>query len=344
MDDVPGLWHHVCQDRAMSAQEDREVREAEPGPLYSLVIPVFNSEQIVGETIGRVVETFTRAGLRFELILVNDGSSDHSWQVISEHARTTPHVIAMDLLKNYGQHHALLAGFRTSRGDYVITLDDDLQNPPEEALKLIDAARSGVHDVVFGRFERKQAAGYRRLGSKVISLINRRVFHQPPTLAVSNFRLLRRDVVDRICKDNHAYPYVTGQALIYSNRPGNVSVRHEPRKVGTSTYSLLRIARLVLTILFSYSLFPLRFAAVIGFAVAVLSFILGGFFLVRGLVTDSTVPGWTSLIVLLAVFNGFLIALVSMLGEYVLRILTAVTTQDAHHVVRRVSLEPTGVR
>ena len=311
------------------------------GPLYSLVVPVFNSEAIVGETISRVVETFTGAGLRFELILVNDGSSDDSWRVISERARTTPHVVAIDLLKNYGQHHALLAGFRAARGDYVITIDDDLQNPPEEALKLIETAHTGSHDVVFGRFERKQAAGYRRLGSKLISLINRRVFDQPPTLAVSNFRLLRRDVVDRICNDNHAYPYVTGQALIYSNRPGNVAVRHEPRKVGSSTYSLLRIARLVLTILFSYSLFPLRLAAVVGFTVAVLSFLLGAVYLVRGLVTDSTVPGWTSLVVLLAVFNGFLIALVSMLGEYVLRILTAVTTQHPHHVVRRVALEPT---
>jgi polyisoprenyl-phosphate glycosyltransferase len=322
----------------MLEHEEHQVGE---NPLYSVVIPAFNSEGVVGETISRVVETFTRAELRFELILVNDGSSDDTWSVIADLARTTPHVVAIDLLKNYGQHHALVAGFRESSGDYVITLDDDLQNPPEEALKLIDAARTGAHDVVFGRFERKQAAGYRRLGSKLISLINRRVFQQPPTLAVSNFRLLRRDVVDRICHDNHAYPYVTGQALIYSNRPGNVSVRHEPRKVGSSSYSLLRIARLVLTILFSYSLFPLRFAAVVGFGVAVLSFVLGAFYLVRGVVTDTTVPGWTSLIVLLAIFNGFLIALVSMLGEYVLRILTAVTTQHPHHVVRRVALERT---
>lgn len=341
MGDATELPEAVCQDRAMPADEEHE---AGHNDLFSVVIPVFNSEHIVGETITRVVETFTHAELRFELILVNDGSSDDSWRVISERARTTCHVVAIDLLKNYGQHHALLAGFRASTGDYVVTLDDDLQNPPEEALKLIETALTGSHDVVFGRFERKQAAGHRRLGSKLISLINRRVFNQPPSLAVSNFRLLRRDVVDRICNDNHAFPYVTGQALIYSSRPGNVSVRHEARTVGSSTYSLLRIARLVLTILFSYSLFPLRLAAVFGFGIAVLSFLLGGVFLVRGLVTDNTVPGWTSLVVLLAVLNGALIALVSMLGEYVLRILTAVTTQHPHHVVQRVSAERTEVR
>src|SRR5689334_3532443 len=157
---------------------------ASPEPLYSLVIPVFNSARIVGDTITRVVDVFTAAGLRFELVLVNDGSSDDSWKVISERARTTPHVLAVNLLKNYGQHHANLAGFRATKGDWVITLDDDLQNPPEEALKLIETAETHGHDVVFGQFDSKQAAGYRRLGSKLISLINRRVFGQPPDLAV----------------------------------------------------------------------------------------------------------------------------------------------------------------
>ncbi len=319
---------------------DARATDADAGePLYSLVIPVFNSARIVGDTITRVVEVFTAAGLRFELVLVNDGSSDGSWEVIAERARRTPHVLAINLLKNYGQHHANLAGFRATRGDWVITLDDDLQNPPEEALKLVEAARTGGHDVVFGEFESKQAAGYRRLGTRLISLINRRVFAQPPGLTVSNFRILRRDVVDRICNDNNAYPYVTGQALIYSNDPGNVLVRHDPRPVGSSNYSLLRIARLLLTILFSYSLFPLRLAALMGFVVSALAFLLGGAYLVRGFVTDSQVPGWTSMIVLLAVFNGFLIALVSMLGEYVLRTLNAVTTQRPYHVVERVSLE-----
>ena len=309
-----------------------------PDPLYSLVVPVFNSARVVGDTIDRVVEVFTGAGLRFELVLVNDGSSDESWAVISQRARTTPHVLAINLLKNYGQHHANLAGFRATTGDWVITLDDDLQNPPEEALKLIEAAHAGGHDVVFGQFETKQAAAYRRLGSRLTSLINRRVFGQPPHLAVSNFRILRRDVVDRICNDN-AYPYVTGQALLYSNDPGNVLVRHDPRPVGSSNYSLLRIARLLLTILFSYSLFPLRLAAGLGFGVAALAFLLGGAYLVRGIVVDSRVPGWTSLVVLLAVLNGFLIALVSMLGEYVLRTLTAVTTRNPYHVVERVSVD-----
>src|SRR3954454_11243553 len=161
---------------------------------YSVVVPVFNSARVVGETIDRIVGVFEEAGLRYEVILVNDGSRDKSWQIISDRARSRPHIVALNLLRNYGQHHANLAGLREATGDYVITMDDDLQNPPDQALILIEEAMTG-RDVVFGRFESKKAPGYRRIGSKLISAVNRRVFDQPPGLAVSNFRILRRDVV-----------------------------------------------------------------------------------------------------------------------------------------------------
>ena len=186
---------------------------------YSVVIPVYNSAEIVGETVDRVVRTFTEAGLRHQVVLVNDGSSDGSWEIIAERARTTPGVLALDLMKNYGQHYANLAGLREATGDWVITMDDDLQNPPDQALVLIDKALEG-HEVVFGQFEQKQAAGHRRIGSRLIGLINRRVFGQPQDLVVSNFRILRRDVVDRIVGSRTAYPYITGQALMFSGAAG----------------------------------------------------------------------------------------------------------------------------
>jgi glycosyltransferase involved in cell wall biosynthesis len=303
---------------------------------YSIVIPVYNSERIVGTTVDRVVEVFTEAGLDHEVILVNDGSTDGSWEVIAEKARTTPHVVALDMLKNYGQHHANLAGLRESTGDYVITMDDDLQNPPDQALLLIDEAMTGK-DLVFGDFERKQAAGYRRLGSQMINLINRRIFAQPPGLNVSNFRILRRDVVDRICASRTAHPYMTGQALLYSRHRSNVTVRHEPRPIGKSNYSMVRILRLVLTILFSYSSFPLRFAALVGFGVSAVSLLLGAYYLLTGLFGHTDVQGWTTTVVLLSIFNGFTIALLSMLGEYVVRTLNAVSSEESYHVISRVS-------
>lgn len=302
---------------------------------YSVVIPVFNSEQIVETTIDRTLAVFREAGLRLELILVNDGSTDGSWAVVSEKARTTAGVVAIDLLTNYGQHHANLAGLRESTGHYVITMDDDMQNPPDQALLLIERAMEG-HDVVFGRFETKQAAGYRRLGTRMIAMINRRVFGQPATLTVSNFRILRRDVVTRIVTSRTAHPYITGQALMYSSNRANVDVRHDPRPVGSSNYNLVRIVRLVMTILFSYSSFPLRLGALLGFVVAAISFLFGAYLVVARLVTDTRVPGWTSVMVLLAIFNGFSIALLSILGEYVVRTLNAVSDPVTSHVAELV--------
>lgn len=303
---------------------------------YSIVVPVFNSADLVGTTIDRIVEVFEREHLSYELILVNDGSRDGSWDVISGRAAASPHIVALNLLRNYGQHNANLAGLREATGDYVITMDDDLQNPPDQALVLIDEAMTG-RDLVFGKFDRKQAMGYRRLGSKAIGMINRRVFGQPADLVVSNFRILRRDVVDRICASQTAYPYITGQALLYSSDRSHVVVRHDARSVGKSHYSMVRIIRLVLTILFSYSLFPLRLAAVGGFLVSGLAFLLGGIYLVLGFLGYTEVQGWTTLVVLLAVFNGFTIALLSMLGEYVVRTLNTVSAHETYHVVDRVT-------
>jgi glycosyltransferase involved in cell wall biosynthesis len=303
--------------------------------LWSVVIPVFNSVAVVGTTVDRILEVFEEAGLRLELVLVNDGSKDGSWEVIAEKARTSPNVVALNLLRNYGQHQANLAGLRETTGDYVITMDDDLQNPPDQALVLIDEAMTGK-DLVFGDFERKQAAGYRRLGSKMISMMNRRIFAQPADLVVSNFRILRRDVVDRICASHTAHPYITGQALLYSRKRSHVPVRHEPRPIGKSNYSMVRILRLVLTILFSYSSYPLRFAALVGFGISAVSLLLGAFYLFSGLFGDTKVQGWTTTVVLLSIFNGFTIALLSMLGEYVVRTLNAVSAQDSYHVTSRV--------
>jgi glycosyltransferase involved in cell wall biosynthesis len=303
---------------------------------YSVVVPVFNSVEIVGETVDRIVHVFENAGLSYELILVNDGSRDGSWETIAERARNNPRIVALNLLRNYGQHHANLAGLRESTGDYVITMDDDLQNPPDQALLLIDEAMKG-HDLVFGRFDRKQSAGYRRLGSKAISMVNRRIFGQPRDLAVSNFRILRRDVVRRICGSRTAHPYITGQALLSSSNRSHVTVRHDTRPAGKSSYSFVRIMRLVLTIMFSYSSYPLRMAAFGGFLLSAASFLIGGVYLVRGLMGETQVEGWTTLVVLVSVFNGFVIALLSMLGEYVVRTLNAVSVTEPYHVVDRVS-------
>jgi polyisoprenyl-phosphate glycosyltransferase len=302
-----------------------------PRPKYSAVIPVYNSEPIVRTTIECTSAFFQELGEPYEIIAVNDGSTDRSWNVLRACAAEDPHVVAVNLLHNYGQHTALLAGLAISKGDYVITLDDDMQNPPEEIIHLIRTADEG-HDAVFGRFRQKQHAGYRKIGTRIIGWMNTAVFHKPRDLVLSNFRLLRRDVVDRICRYHTAYPYIPGLVLMFSASPANVAVEHRARTVGKSGYSLPKILALVMRILFNYSAFPLKVVSTLGAAIAGLSFVLGLFYLVRALFTGFEVAGWATLVVMLAFFNGLLILMVSMLGEYLVRLLNQSSRDRSYEV------------
>jgi len=298
---------------------------------YSVIIPVYNSAPIVDETIDQVVTFFEQRGWNYELIAVNDGSRDQSWEVIRNQAIANRHIIAINLLQNYGQHTALFCGFQESSGDYVITLDDDLQNPPEEMLHLIEKAGEG-YDLVFGRFRQKQHALYRRLGTLLIGAINKQIFHKPDGLILSNFRIIRRDVVDRICSHRTAYPYIQGLSLMFSANPANVWVDHNPRPVGNSNYSLLKIFELVMRILFNYSSFPLRFISSIGAIIAVVSFLIGFYYLSKAIIVGFSVPGWATVVVLLSFFNGLIIFMLSMLGEYTVRLLTQFSHTENYHI------------
>lgn len=304
---------------------------------YDVVIPVYNSEKIVGDTIDQTAAFFEQQGWTYQIILVNDGSPDHSWDVLEEKAAENPCVVAIDLLKNYGQHTAIYVGFHHTSGDFVITMDDDLQNPPSEIVHLVNKTLEGDYDVVFGKFRQKQHVTYRRAGSDVIQRINRRVFGLPTDIVATNFRILRRDVVDAICSYHTAYPYITGLSLMFSYRRANALVEHHPRKVGRSNYNFRRIATLVMRILFNYSAFPLRLVSAIGFVAAAIAFVIGIFYLVRALFFGTNVPGWASQIILLSFFSGVNIVIVSMLGEYVTRLLKQVSQTSVYHVRKRLN-------
>ena len=315
--------------------EMETVPENEGRPKYCALIPVFNGESVVGETVDRTVAFFDGHGFDYELVLVDDGSTDGSWEVLQQKASDNPRILVIRLLRNYGQTNALLCGLRNSTADFVITLDDDLQNPPEEIMPLIEKINEG-YDVVFGSFRVKHHPLVRRLGSGIIGMINRRIFHQPKNLTVSNFRILRRDVVDRICRCRTSYAYVTGLALLCARHPADVVVKHRPSALSNSRYTLSRLLNFTLTILIGYTSYPMRLCAVIGGAVAVLSFLFGSYIFVRTLLFGTVAPGWPSLVVLLSFFNGVMILMLGLLGEYVSRILNEITNRVPYQIVERV--------
>lgn len=304
---------------------------SENNELYSVVIPVYNSEKIVAETIDRTVQFFEGQHLAYELILINDGSKDYSWKVISEKARQLPHLTAINLLKNYGQHNANLCGFKNARGDFVITMDDDLQNPPEEIEKLIQKIHEG-YDLVIGRFKQKQHAFYRRAGSRLIGMINRKIFQMPDGIVLTNFRIIRRHVVEKVCNYKTSYPYIPGLVLLFSQNMANTLVEHHPRRVGESNYNLITILKLVSTILFNYSSFPLRMVAFAGMIVSFLSLLLGVAYIVNDLIKGTNVQGWTTIVVLLSFFNGISLLVISMIGEYIVRLLNQSSSSESFHI------------
>ncbi len=305
---------------------------------YSVVIPVYNSAKIVGRVIERTKIFFESNNWPYEIILVNDGSPDNSWEVISQYASVCPNITAINLMRNYGQHTALYCGFRHAGGDYIITIDDDLQNPPEEIANLINALGNG-HDVVFGLFREKQHNRVRNAGSFIVRMINNRIFKCPPHIVPTNFRLIRRDVVTRILEYRTSYPYITGLVLMFSSNPGNVQVEHQKRLEGKSNYNLYKILSLVSRILFNYSVWPLRAVSLTGIAISGLSFLGGVILIINKLLNKVSVEGWTGTMVLLAFFNGLITLMLGMLGEYTVRILQQISYKDVYNVKEIVTHE-----
>ena len=304
--------------------------------FYSVIIPVYNSENLIETTVDSTQKFFESHHLRYEIILVNDGSKDESWSKIQELARTNQNVISINLLKNYGQHTAVLCGLNYANGDYMITMDDDMQNPPEEIIHLINKICEG-YDAVFGKFRQKKHNFIRRMGSKVIGYLNYKIFHKPHDITLTNFRIIKKEVVKRMVEYKTNFPYIPGLVLLFSSQIANVNVEHKERPVGKSNYTVAKIIKLTSRLLFNYSSYPLRLLSVMGIIISIASFMLGFSFIIRKLFWGVKTPGWTTLVVLLSFFNGFTILLLGLLGEYVSRILNQLSATKGYYVKKIVN-------
>jgi glycosyltransferase involved in cell wall biosynthesis len=175
------------------------------------------------------------------------------------------------------------------------------------------------------------------LGSRLIGMVNTHIFNCPPEITLTNYRLMRRDVVDRIVGYRTSQPYITGLSIMFAANPANAWVEHREREVGKSQYTFIRIATLVMRILFNYSAWPLRVVNAIGMIAAAFSFVLGLYFIGKRLFGNVQVSGWTSLIVLLSFFNGISLVILGMLGEYIVRLLNESTSSQIYHVREKIT-------
>ncbi len=305
-----------------------------PEPALSVVVPVYNAEATLGELARRLaaaLDPVDGVGGRWELILVNDGSADASWRRIAELAAADGRIRGIDLGRNYGQHNALLAGLRSARAPIAATLDDDLQNPPEELPRLL-AALGPDFDVVYGTPERQRHGFWRVVASRLTRWVLAESMGQEAARRVSAFRVLRTRLRDAFA--DYTGPFVSLDALLTwgSQRFGAVTVRHDPRERGRSGYSLRRLIRHALDLVTGFSTLPLRMASLMGLALAlfgggVLAFVVAGYF-VRG----GSVPGFPFLASIIAIFSGAQLLALGILGEYLGRVYFRTLRRPAYTV------------
>ena len=291
--------------------------------LYSVVVPVYNSEHTLYELYERVSKVFDETlHEEFEMILVDDGSKDHSYEVMEELHDKDNRVKIIQQARNFGQHPALLCGFKYVKGDFIITMDDDLQHPPEEIPKLVKVMneRDDV-DVIIAKYEGRQHNIIRRMGTWVSVYATSKMLKKPRDLEITSFRLIRRFIVDAIVKMDVHLPQIGNLLVQTSNRIINVPVHHDARKYGKSGYSFKRLAKDLIYDITTNSAFPLIVVRDLGITSFVISVVLALFYLIRYFAYGVSVERWTTLVLFMLAYNGVILLSIGIIGEYLMHIL-----------------------
>ncbi len=288
--------------------------------LVSFVIPCYRSAQ----TIGRVVEEIDTAmkesaGYAYEIVLVNDASPDDTFDVIRRQCAGRRDICGVNLARNFGQHAALMAGFRHARGDVVVCLDDDGQTPADEAGKLLAKLEEG-YDVVYAKYAHKQHSFFRNFGSRVNELMTRVMLGKPKELYISSYFAAKRFVVEEMTRYANPYPYVIGLVLRTTKKITNVEVTHREREIGTSGYTMGKLLGLWFNGFTAFSVKPLRIATVIGVASACGGFLYGIFTVIKKFLNPAVPVGFSALMAAVVFFCGLILLMLGIIGEYIGRI------------------------
>jgi undecaprenyl-phosphate 4-deoxy-4-formamido-L-arabinose transferase len=300
----------------VSLADTTSARDASAKIGLSIVVPVYRGAATIGRLVDALSDLDPAGGL--EVVLVNDGSPDNSGDVCRELLLTARvPLVYIEHTRNYGEHNAVMTGLRHASGAFVITMDDDLQNPPEEVVKLYDHARNGGWDVVYTRYAVKQHAGWRNLGSRFANAVADRLLDKPKGIYLSSFRCMSALVVQAVTRYSGPYPYIDGLIMQVTQRIDSIEVRHLPRQEGRSNYTLTRLVRLWLNLATSFSLAPLRLAIFAGIGLSVLGAIGAVATIWEALFVHETPSGWASTMTVLLLVSGVQSMILGVLGEYV---------------------------
>jgi len=284
----------------------------------SAIIPVYGSQAILPELVQRLESVFVSMAENFEIILVNDCSPDRSWDVICDLARQYHSVRHIDLMRNYGQHNALLCGIRAARYEVIVTLDDDLQHPPEEIPKLLAKLATG-YDVVYGTPETEQHGMGRNFASWTTKLALQNVMGAEIARQVGAFRAFNSQVVQAFAHYEGSFVSIDVLLTWGTNRFASTPVKHQPRQQGASGYTFRKLLTHAVNMMTGFSTMPLQIASMIGFVFTLFGIVVLAYVLIRYFVHGGSVPGFPFLASIIAIFSGAQLFALGIIGEYLAR-------------------------
>jgi undecaprenyl-phosphate 4-deoxy-4-formamido-L-arabinose transferase len=303
-------------------------------PYISIVIPVYNEEGNLENLFSRLFPVMEQMSKPFEILFTDDGSRDRSLAILKQIAAEHPQVRVIEFNGNFGQHMAILAAFEVSLGEIVITLDADLQNPPEEIPKLVAEIEKG-HDVVGSIRQKRQDSFFRKTASRLVNITTRKMTGMQMTDYGCMLRAYHRNVIDNINQCREASTFIPALAQTFASSPSEVEVAHAERLEGESKYSLYKLVRLNFDLMTGFSVVPLQLFALFGIITALLAIIFASILFIRRFIVGAEVEGVFTLFAILFFFIGITIFGIGIVGEYVGRIYQEVRHRP-RYVVRKI--------
>lgn len=288
--------------------------------LYSVVVPIYNSARIIDELYNRIKAEFENViHADFELVLVDDFSKDDSFTVMQRLGEMDERVKYIRLAKNHGQQKAVLCGIEHTSGDFIVTMDDDLQHPPEEIPKLIAKMESDPNiNVVIGMYDSKKHSGIRKMGTRMLDVLSNMVFRKDKELKLTSFRLMKSYVADNLSEVDLHSPTVGHCLLMVEGNMVNTVVRHDARKVGKSGYNFRKLVSTFMSNVYVNSDLPLKILGYIGTISFLSSIVLIIYYLIRYIGGSIHVSGWITLVILVLFMNGLSLFSVGIMGRYLM--------------------------
>lgn len=300
--------------------------------LVSVIIPCYYSEKTIGKVVELVIEEFEKnEGYECEFVLVNDGSKDGTFAEIRRLGEKYPNICGVNLMRNFGQHNALMAGFQYTKGDYVLGMDDDMQTHPSQIFKLIHKMEEG-YDVVYGVYPVRKNSPLKNLTSKLNEVSSRIMLNRPKDIVSSNFWLVTRAVRDEVVKYDSFNPYVDGIFYRITHNIGNVAVEHHKRECGTSGYTFRKLLNLWLAY-WNFSVIPLRVSFFMGIFSAMAGVIIAIVVIINKILHPSVPVGWSSTLCVMVVFFGVVLMVLGVVGEYLGKIIM-ILNNTPQYIVR----------